>query len=481
MATISEHFIQHISEQGLATDELAAFIDYCQQPLRRSIRLNSLISNDQTTLEPWLEAGFQFEPIPWAANAYWFDQTVKSLPAGLGNYIAHQQGQFYIQEASSMLPVSALFAACPNPKIVLDMAAAPGSKTTQLAAMMNNQGLIVANELSSSRLKGLFSNIQRCGVSNVCLTHADGQVFGNKTPETFDAILLDAPCGGEGTVRKDPEALKDWDLNSVIAMSQLQKALISSAFMALKPGGTLVYSTCTLSKEENQQVCQHLLDSYPEQVSVFSLASLFDGAHKALTEEGYLHIFPQIFDSEGFFVACFKKSGTTNSDPETQLPTQAQLRFPFSKIDNQNLQNFTAYAEHFAWDISQLADNLWQRKNEIWYFPNGIDNLIGKIKMDRMGVKLAEAHKKGFQLEHQAAIAFGQDFRANRLGLTASETRSFYQGRDIFPETATDNLSSEILLTYQSAPIGLGKKVNNRIKNKLPRDLVRDASFARLD
>lgn len=476
MAKISQDFIAHISKQGLGDSELESFIDFCQKPLRRSIRINSLHFDTETISKQWLTAGYKLDPIPWEQDGYWIDENYKPLPAGLGNYIAHQQGQFYIQEASSMLPVAALFAANPTPEVILDMAAAPGSKTTQIAAKLNNQGLIVANELSSSRLKGLFSNIQRCGVSNVCLTHADGRVFGEKTPEQFDAILLDAPCGGEGTVRKDPEALESWSLTSVLSMSELQKELIISAFNALKPGGTLVYSTCTLSQEENQIVCKHLLESFPEEVGIFNLSTLFPGAEKSATKEGYLHVFPQTFDSEGFFVACFKK---TNKDTEPQ-PKTINNKFPFVPISTKELQYFQNYADHFAWDLTSIANNLWQRKNEVWYFPSGIRSLIGKIKMDRMGVKLAESHKKGYNLEHQAAISFGFQFKQSKLELSCEQVKDFYFGKDIYPQESLSDYKSEIILTYLSKPIGLGKKVSNRIKNKLPRELVRDGSFNKI-
>ncbi len=476
MAIISQDFINHISKQGLVGEQLESFIDFCQKPLRRSIRINSLHFDVESIYTKWQQYGYQLTPIPWATGSYWIDETRKALPEKLGNLIDHQQGQFYIQEASSMLPVTALFAACSNPSMVLDMAAAPGSKTTQIAAMMNNQGLIVANELSSSRVKGLFSNIQRCGTSNVCITHGDGRYFGERTPEQFDAILLDAPCGGEGTVRKDQDALSHWNLNSVNSMSELQKQLIDSAFKALKPGGTLVYSTCTLSREENQDVCQYLLDKYSQHVSIYNLDSLFPGSNKAATEEGYLHVYPQIFDSEGFFVACFQKTKQLSEHQATNFKN----KFPFIPIDKKTFINLNQYMEHFAWDLSDIHNHLWQRDNEVWFFPEGIEQLIEKIKMARIGVKLVESHKKGFRLEHQAVTAFSSKIKKSRFELDIQQVCDFYLGRDIYPEQSLDDYSGELVLTYQEKPIGLGKKVSNRIKNSLPRDLVRDGSFSQI-
>ncbi len=164
-----------------------------------------------------------------------------------------------------MLPVAALFADDNAPQRVMDVAAAPGSKTTQIAARMNNEGAILANEFSASRVKVLHANISRCGISNVALTHFDGRVFGAAVPEMFDAILLDAPCSGEGVVRKDPDALKNWSPESNQEIAATQRELIDSAFHALRPGGTLVYSTCTLNQEENEAVCLWLKETYPTQ------------------------------------------------------------------------------------------------------------------------------------------------------------------------------------------------------------------------
>ncbi|WP_413698884.1 NOL1/NOP2/sun family putative RNA methylase [Psychromonas sp. KJ10-10] len=181
----------------------------------------------------------------------------------------------------------------------------PGSKTTQMVAKLNNKSLIVANEFSSSRIKMLHANLQRCGIKNVALTHFDAKVFGSWIPDTFDAILLDAPCSGEGTVRKDKLAMKNWDQQAIDSIALMQQGLIESAFHALKENGILIYSTCTLSHEENQDICQFLKSSYPDAVEFLSLTDLFSQADKTVTEEGFLHIWPQVYDSEGFFVADY--------------------------------------------------------------------------------------------------------------------------------------------------------------------------------
>lgn len=180
-----------------------AFIAACQRPLRRSLRVNTLKISVADFLQQVAPYGWQLTPIPWCEEGFWIERDDEdSLP--LGSTAEHLSGLFYIQEASSMLPVAALFADGDIPQRVMDVAAAPGSKTTQIAARMGNKGGILANEFSASRVKVLHANISRCGISNVALTHFDGRVFGAALPERFDAILLDAPAPARGWCAKIP-------------------------------------------------------------------------------------------------------------------------------------------------------------------------------------------------------------------------------------------------------------------------------------
>ncbi|HCT7388806.1 TPA: 16S rRNA (cytosine(1407)-C(5))-methyltransferase RsmF [Escherichia coli] len=247
-------FLTQMREAMPSTLSFDDFLAACQRPLRRSIRVNTLKTSVADFLQLTAPYGWTLTPIPWCEEGFWIERDNEdALP--LGSTAEHLSGLFYIQEASSMLPVAALFADGNAPQRVMDVAAAPGSKTTQIAARMNNEGAILANEFSASRVKVLHANISRCGISNVALTHFDGRVFGAAVPEMFDAILLDAPCSGEGVVRKDPDALKNWSPESNQEIAATQRELIDSAFHALRPGGTLVYSTCTLNREENEAVC----------------------------------------------------------------------------------------------------------------------------------------------------------------------------------------------------------------------------------
>ena len=452
--------------------DLQTFVDSCHQPLRRAIRVNTLkISVDDFKIRA-SEHHWKLTAIPWCEEGFWIELEEETTP--LGNSFEHLSGLFYIQEASSMLPVAALFHLFEqsSESTVLDAAAAPGSKTTQMAAKMQNKGLIVANEYSASRIKMLHANVQRCGIKNVALTHFDAKIFGNWLPDTFDAILLDAPCSGEGTIRKDKLAMKNWNQQSIEEISSMQKGLIESAFHALKENGVLIYSTCTLSLEENQNVCSYLKETFPDSVEFLPLNTLFDDAHKTQTKEGFLHIWPQVYDSEGFFVAAIRK--TAKSFPE--LAQKRRGKLPFIRPTRQKEAELYAYFES-QFGITDIDGMLYLRDKELWLFPNNIKPIINKIRYSRLGIKISEEfgniRKSGFKTQHEFVSAFANKATKNIIELDATQAKEYYQGKDI-RGVETQGKSGEVLVSYRGQVIGLGKALNNRLKNSLPRDLIRD-------
>ncbi|MDA0147513.1 16S rRNA (cytosine(1407)-C(5))-methyltransferase RsmF [Vibrio sp. LaRot3] len=456
-----------IMPESLSMDD---FISACQRPLRKSVRVNTLkISVDEFVARAESK-GWQLSPVPWCEQGFWIEADESEVP--LGNTAEHMAGLFYIQEASSMMPVSALFDIDPTEyQSVLDMAAAPGSKTTQIAACMNNQGVLVANEFSASRVKVLHANIERCGVRNAALSNYDGRVFGGWLPEQFDAVLIDAPCSGEGTVRKDADAMKNWSKDSVIAISDTQKDLIESAFHALKPGGVMVYSTCTLSIEENQQVCHHLKQTFGDLVEFDDLTPLFPEAKTAITEDGFLHIFPQMYDCEGFFVARLRKTGSV-----TPPPVKKRLgKFPFAKASNKVAQQIAdSLKQTLSIDLPGNSD-IWLRDNDVWLFPHALEPMLSEFKFSRMGIKIAETHKKGYRWQHQVATTLATGEETQSVELSIEDAREWYMGRDVRPEGQSGK--GEVIVKFGNDVIGLGKWVGNRVKNGLPRELVRDKNL----
>lgn len=517
---ISEAFLEHACANFLANEQRESFIAACGSPLRKSIRVNTLkISVSQFKQRAQL-LGLKLTPIPWCQEGFWVtesaiktnesadqvqsqfslsrntsstEQPVEQI--ALGNLASHLQGLFYIQEASSMLPPQALFAGTDNRDSlkVLDLAAAPGSKTTQIAALMANSGLLLANEISASRVKSLHANILRCGVSNTCLSQFDGRKLGERLLGQFDLVLLDAPCGGEGTVRKDPKALENWQLSKVEEIAELQKQLILTAYQCLKPGGRLVYSTCTLSPEENQQVASHLIDH--TSAKVLNLNQLFEGAQKAITQEGYLHIQPQIFDSEGFFVSAFVKPEDEKQSEQSlevrSKKAQKQKGKPstkwissFNSVDKKLKNRLLDYLQnHFGLKSSEVVGDIQLKDKQIWLLPLGSRKLNQLVRLNRSGIKLAEIYPNKIRTHHEFALAHESYISRQKLEIETEQAEDFYRGKNIELNSYQvddrkhkDNklIDGEVLLTYQGFAIGLSSLSRNKLKNLLPRDLVKD-------
>jgi len=277
--------------------------------LRRSIRINTL-KRPIVEVKKRLEAlGWILDPIPWCEGGFWV--THETGRRDIGSTVEHQLGYFYVQESVSMIPPLALDAKPGD--IVLDMCAAPGSKTTQIGSMMENEGVLVSNDYKGMRLAPLGINSQKQGLTNQLISLDGGQsIRGVK----FDKILVDAPCSGTGTIRKSFKTLRIWNPNMVKRLASTQKKLLENAYTLLNPGGTLVYSTCSLEPEEDEGVIDFITKKFPDlTVEKIELNGLkrstpvteFDGK-KFSNVENVLRLWPQDNDTEGFFVCKMTKS-----------------------------------------------------------------------------------------------------------------------------------------------------------------------------
>ncbi|RLF46971.1 MAG: tRNA methyltransferase [Thermoplasmata archaeon] len=277
------------------------FFSSLTTPLRQSVRVNTL-KGKYEDIVALLNGKYDTEKIPWCREGFFI-----SGVENIGRTPEHAIGLVFSQEAASMIPVVVL-----NPKpddVVLDMAAAPGAKTTQIAQYMENKGCIVANDVKDYRINMLVWNLQRCGVYCAIVTRMDGRFF-QRCNERFDKILLDAPCSNVGMIRKNYKYLREWSMKSVINLSRLQKSLIISAYASLKPGGVLVYSTCTLDPVENEEVVSYLLEKTDARLEKINLPLnrhepivYFNGREYLADVKKCLRIHPQDNDTEGFFVA----------------------------------------------------------------------------------------------------------------------------------------------------------------------------------
>ena len=486
----------------LSETDFDEFVQYCQKPLRKSIRVNTLKISVADFLQIAKEKDWELEQIPWCESGFWIER--ENREESLGNSIEHFLGLFYIQEASSMLPPEILN---PQPnEIVLDMAAAPGSKTTQLAGKMQNQGVLVSNEPIVKRIKGMVSNLERLGASCAVVSRKEGQFFGENAPNFFDKILLDAPCTGEGTVRKDSKALDNWSQENIEGMARLQKQLIKSAFEALKPGGEMVYSTCTLAKEENQEVIQYLLQEFQGNAELvpFFLVPLEKGDTGGLKPKeelqnppnplyqggfnasGMFTVWPQLFDSEGFFVAKIRKNFKTEFEkPKKQNHFVSKYRV----LRNNEIDLIQAVlVEQFGY-IEKLVKNykLYQKENQIYFCPKEIRSIDEKVYLERRGFEVGEfLHKRNgateFKINHLGITLLGKDFTKNVLELSEEEVQKYLKGENIELDSClrrNDNLwggvfpqDGLVVLKYRNVIFGKGLLKANSIKNQIPRYLI---------
>lgn len=283
-------------------DELDKFLEISKQPLRKSIRINTIkkpVHEMKERLDSW-----NLKPIDWCEEGFYVDATE------IGNSPEHSLGYIYVQEAASMIPPVVME---PGKKF-LDLCAAPGSKTTQISAMMNNDHVLVANEVALSRIPILRHNLQRCGVLNTVVTRMDGTRV--RFDSEFDCVLVDAPCSGTGAIRKNWEIIRMWSKVGIRKLSSIQRKLILKGFDSLKSGGSMVYSTCALSPEENEEVVDFLLKKRDARIMKINLKIKRD--EPVLEWEGRkfdesirncLRIYPQTNDTEGFFVAKVMRVG----------------------------------------------------------------------------------------------------------------------------------------------------------------------------
>ena len=308
-------FLERIKKLLPNDEDLNSFLEILKKPLIKSIRCNTLKISPEELKKRLESLGWIIEQ-PFEENPEIMIIKNELKPGELGRSLEHILGYYYVQEIASMLPVLALR---PEPgELVLDLAAAPGSKTTQLAAFMKNTGAIIANDINLKRLKILASNMERCGVLNAIITKKDGIVLCKRLKENgflFDKILVDAPCSGEGTLRSSPVTYEMWNPKTIKILSRLQKALLASAIGILKPHGEIVYSTCTHAPEENEEVVNFVIKEFQDvKIESINLPIKYRSGITEWNGNNYnqevkksCRIYPQDNDTEGFFIAKFRR------------------------------------------------------------------------------------------------------------------------------------------------------------------------------
>lgn len=432
-------FFQNIKK--LLGDDYANFSACYQNAPFRGIRANTLkISFER--LSSLLD--FPMEHTPFCGDNAYIPQTVTE---SLGNLPLHHAGAFYLQEPSAASAVSLLDVQKGDK--VLDLCAAPGGKSTQIAAALEGTGILWSNELVRNRASVLLSNIERMGVRNAVVSSCYPETLCSRLAGCFDKILVDAPCSGEGMFRKDPDAQKEWSIEHVRACAVRQLQILNSAKNALRPGGILVYSTCTFSHEENEGVLSQFLEDNPD----FELIEpgVFFGRR---TMEYVVRIFP-MDGGEGHFAAKLQKKGTGCS---------ALSGFAY-KDSGKEIYDF--YDSLFA--DRPFGERLQTVQNKVYALPSELPSLEG-LSVLRAGVLLGEIRKNRIEPAHHCFMAAKKTDCRQFVDFDqySEEIKRFLHGEEISP---AENKKGYTAVCVNGMTAGFGKASNGRLKNKYPKGL----------
>lgn len=415
--------------------------------------------------------------VSWANEAYYFDENVRP-----GKHPYHEMGLYYIQEPSAM-SAAALLAPKPGMR-VLDLCAAPGGKSTQLATYLGDRGLLVSNEINTQRSRILSQNIERMGIKNAIVTNEDSFVLASHFPGFFNAIQVDAPCSGEGMFRKLPEAIEQWSMENVAICATRQKEILDNAAVMLKPGGVIVYSTCTFSKEENEDVIEYFLERHPD-----------------FTLEEMERFWPHKVDGEGHFVAKLVRRGGVNelgadydvcedscnkvedtglkADRKTKKNKNSKNRKNETKpaLTKENMKLLSAFLdETISEDVAAWIKNsrLVMFGEQLYRLPDMEVDIKG-LKVQRAGLHIGEFKKQRFEPSHSLALALKLNDAKNLVKLTWDDpqTIGFFNGQSVVlsDEQAVECKKGWALVCVDGYTAGWGKVNGTQVKNHYPKGL----------
>lgn len=421
--------------EKLLKDDFQAFLAEYDRPSYNGLRVNTL----KISVEDFLRINpFHLTPVPWCSNGFYYSD--EDDPSRHPYYHA---GLYYLQEPSAMAP--AAFLPVEHGNVILDGCSAPGGKASELAARLNNTGLLVSNDISASRQKATLHNLEKTGVRNCYVISEDLDRLSDKYSSAFDKILLDAPCSGEGMFRKDPSLISSWLNNGPDYYCVIQKRLIRQAYGMLKAGGLLMYSTCTFSPKENEMVIQEFMNDHAD-MEIIPLK------HDCFAEgliPGTARLYPHRLHGEGHFMALLRKKGELCRSSFTFLP---------DRITNEEFHQFMKLTDIRNKNYRIINDN-------IYLLPEAFLPTDG-IRVLRSGLLLGEMKNNHFEPSQALAMALREDEFAKVISLSCSDelVTRYLKGETIEVE---DDINGWALVCADHFPLGFGKVQKHRLKNKI--------------
>ena len=449
------------------------------------LRLNPLKTDKETFLR---RMPFTLESVKWTEEGFYYRPEQQP-----GKHLFHEIGVYYIQEPSAMSAAEALLPA-PGERI-LDLCAAPGGKSTQIAGKMRGEGLLVSNEIISGRAKILSQNIERMGIANTVVCSETPERLGAFFPSFFDKILVDAPCSGEGMFRKDETAINEWSPEHVKMCAQRQRSILEQAACMLKPGGTLVYSTCTFSEEENEGVIEDFLKEHPAfSIEKAELGRFFAPGRSrtgspACRIEHTMRLWPHKLAGEGHFIAKLKKAGTLLPDlpdacerrPADSQDARAKKEAGRKKEKKQS--DSIGLCRGFLREELGLSEAVFEKFDkggsfvtfgeQVYWMPRQMIPLEG-LKVIRPGLHLGTDKKMRFEPSHALALYLSGETVRQRYEMTGEQAERYLRGETF---ACDDKLKGWMLLTIEGFSAGFGKAGNGQMKNHYPKGLRKERTL----
>lgn len=438
---LPEKYINNMKD--LLGDEYEEYISSFSEPRLYGLRVNTA----KISVEDFLKISpFELTPIPWISNGFYYSE--KDKPAKHPYYFA---GLYYLQEPSAMTPAYVLPVE-PGDK-VLDLCAAPGGKSTELGAKLKGTGLLVSNDISASRAKALLKNIEVFGLGNVLVTCEYPEKLKERFSGFFDKILVDAPCSGEGMFRKDSKLIKSWESQGPEIFSPIQKGILKAAADMLKEGGYLLYSTCTFSKEEDEDNIFEFLNEHED----FELEHIYEyeGFVRGYGMEEAIRLFPHHLKGEGHFVALLRKKGTLVQNIKYEPSGK-------KKIPDEIKEFLQEYEDVMDTDRIEISGE------KVYILPRQLDNLKG-IRVLRSGLLLGELKKNRFEPSQAFAMTIIPDKYSTVVNLKVDDVNviKYLKGETIeVDETAVRGKAKNVLVCVDGYALGWGRLNGTTIKNK---------------